>query len=59
VWTGLGDHLDVLGHYDDATPEEKLEQRHHDWLTSGSKFDDAHFDSLMDAIAAGMLKAVR
>ena len=55
AWAGLGDHLDVLGHYQDATPESRTELRHHDWLTSGSRFDDARFDSLMDAIADGML----
>ncbi len=57
VWAGLGDHLDVLGHYHDETPETEVALRHHDWLTSGSAFDDAHFDALMDAIAKGMLEA--
>ena len=57
VWAGFGDHLDVLGHYNDATPEEEAHLRHYDWLTSGSKFDDAAFESLMDAIAHGMLDA--
>jgi len=55
AWAGLGDHLDVLGHYHDETPEVEVERRHHDWLTSGSAFDDAHFEALMDAIASGML----
>ncbi len=57
VWAGLGDHLDVLGHYHDITPESQIELRHHDWLTSGSHFDDASFDALMDAVANGMLKS--
>ena len=57
VWAGLGDHLDVLGHYRDDSPEERLELRHHDWLTSGSRFNDASFDALMDAVANGMLDA--
>ncbi len=57
VWSGLGDHLDVLGHYDDATPETRDELRHRDWLTSGSAFDDAAFEALMDAVARGMLEA--
>jgi triacylglycerol lipase len=57
VWAGLGDHLDVLGHYRDVTPEERIELRHHDWLISGSRFDDASFESLMDAIGTGMLRA--
>ncbi len=55
VWAGLGDHLDVLGHYRDDAPDERVELRHHDWLTSGSRFDDASFEALMDAVAAGMM----
>jgi len=55
VWAGLGDHLDVLGHYHDETPEERLALRHHDWLTSGSHFNDASFATLMDRVANGML----
>jgi pimeloyl-ACP methyl ester carboxylesterase len=58
VWAGYGDHLDVLGHYNDVTPEKEIALRHYDWLTSGSKFDDASFESLMDAVAGGMLKSV-
>lgn len=58
AWAGLGDHLDVLGHFlEDRPREERPELRHHDWLTSGSAFRHAHFEALMDAIAAGMLKA--
>ncbi len=59
VWAGLGDHLDVLGHYRDVTLEERVELRHHDWLTSGSRFDDASFDALMDAVAHGMVESAR
>ncbi|MEO6598750.1 MAG: hypothetical protein ABIQ16_02690 [Polyangiaceae bacterium] len=59
VWAGLGDHLDVLGHYRDDTPEPRPELRHHDWLTSGSQFNDASFESLMDAIATGMMSATQ
>jgi len=58
VWAGLADHLDVLGHYHDETPEKRPELRHNDWLKSGSRFDDAQFESLMDAVASGMLGAV-
>jgi pimeloyl-ACP methyl ester carboxylesterase len=57
VWAGLGDHLDVLGHYRDDRPEKRVSLRHHDWLTSGSSFDSANFNALMDAVAKGMLKA--
>jgi len=59
VWSGFGDHLDVLGHYRAATPERQIELRHHDWLTSGSQFNDASFESLMDAIATGMLNSAQ
>ena len=55
VWTGLGDHLDVLGHYRDDREDEPRETRHHDWLTSGSEFSHAQFAGLMDAVATGML----
>ncbi|CAN5633867.1 hypothetical protein BH09MYX1_BH09MYX1_01860 [soil metagenome] len=57
AWAGLGDHLDVLGHYRDQTPEKDLKLRHHDWLTSGSRFDDASFAAQNDAIFAGMMRA--
>jgi hypothetical protein len=60
VWAGLGDHLDVLGHYRDETrpvPGERDELRHHDWLTSGSHFNDASFAALMDRVAQGMIAA--
>ncbi len=57
VWVGLGDHLDVLGHCRDERDARDVapDERHQDWLTSGSRFDHARFGGLMDAIAAGML----
>jgi hypothetical protein len=55
VWSGLGDHLDVLGHYRDEHDDGPRETRHHDWLTSGSDFSHGQFTALMDAIATGML----
>lgn len=57
IWAGFGDHLDVLGHYRDDSPDLQASARHHDWLTSGSNFDDTHFESLMDAVASSMLYA--
>jgi triacylglycerol lipase len=57
VWSGLADHLDVLGHYRDERADGPVELRHHDWLTSGSSFGSTQFDALMDAVATGMLKA--
>lgn len=55
VWCGLGDHLDVLGHFHDDRHDIERRLRHVDWLTSGSKFSHAQFSSLLDAIASGML----
>ena len=59
VWAGLGDHLDVLGHYRDQRERETVapELRHVDWLTSGSDFGPVELAALMDAIATGMLDA--
>lgn len=51
VWTGRGDHLDVLGHF--AGKERGSE--HRDWLTSGSGFDEERFGVMVDRIAEGML----
>jgi hypothetical protein len=55
VWSGLGDHLDVLGHFHDDRHGIERGLRHVDWLTSGSKFSHAQFGALLDAIATGML----
>jgi triacylglycerol lipase len=57
VWAGLGDHLDVLGHYRDDGAPGAAEATHLDWLTSGSDFGHAQLAALVDAIAAGMLTA--
>ncbi len=51
VWAGLGDHLDVLGHFSGKEPQSE----HKDWLTSGSGFDEARFGTMVDRIADGML----
>lgn len=48
AWAGLGDHLDVVGHFDDRTTLPP----HNDWMSSGSEFNRKRFDSLLDAIAA-------
>jgi len=59
VWAGLGDHLDVLGHFlDDREPGAvPADRRHRDWLTSSSNFGRREFTALLDAIAKGMLEA--
>jgi len=48
VWAGEGDHLDVIGHFDDPPA-------HRDWLHSGSRFDRRRFDEMLDRIVEGML----
>lgn len=71
VWAGHADHLDVLGHFEDARrtrsswsipllgtrPPPSNEPRHVDWLKSGANFDRNRFDKVMDAVAKGMLEA--
>lgn len=53
IWCGDGDHLDVLGHFqDDQEPTQ-----HVDWMTSGAHFTRQRFDSAMDAIAKFQLGA--
>lgn len=56
VWAGHGDHLDVVGHFAGAGADER---GHHDWMTSGARFDRKRFDALVDAVATGMLAADR
>jgi triacylglycerol lipase len=50
AWTGYADHLDVLGHFDAPSTG------HVDWLTSGSGFDKARFEAMLDAVYAGMTR---
>jgi hypothetical protein len=52
AWAGYGDHLDVLGHF-----WGEKRGPHQDWLTSGSGFDEARFESIIDAIASGIFAA--
>ncbi|MFW5740000.1 MAG: esterase/lipase family protein [Myxococcota bacterium] len=54
VWAGLGDHLDVVGHF--RGPKEGRVP-HVDWLTSGSEFDEDRFDVMLDRVVEGMLQA--
>jgi hypothetical protein len=54
AWAGFADHLDVLGHFMDDEGGD-----HIDWMRSGSDFGRARFAQMMDAIAAGMLRAVK
>jgi len=46
-----GDHLDVIGHYDD----ESASPPHHDWLTTGTRFGGADFDALWSAVISYLI----
>lgn len=53
IWSGPGDHLDVLGHFHD----ERKPPEHVDWVTSGAHFDQRLFEQLMDSVATFQLGA--
>jgi len=53
VWAGQGDHLDVVGHFRDAERSDL----HVDWLSSGSGFDAARFQTMLDRVVDGMLQS--
>ncbi len=50
VWIGMGDHLDVVGHFPGPGG-------HNDWLCSSARFDVVRFESMMDRVVDGMLAA--
>lgn len=54
AWVGYADHLDVLGHFGDH-----WDDRHVDWMASGSHFTRARFNAMVSAIARGMLRGAR
>lgn len=58
VWCGRADHLDVVGHFP-GPPPRSGEPEHRDWLRSGSRFDRARFDTMIDRVFAGMLEGER
>lgn len=55
VHAAEADHLDVIGHFDDA----RHQPPHHDWLTSAAGFDRSHFDQLWDDVVEFMVEAAR
>ena len=64
VWAGYADHLDVLGHFAGGASHESVgvegtSQAHVDWLRSGSDFNSWRFESLVKAIAEGLLSSGR
>jgi hypothetical protein len=58
VWCGRADHLDVVGHFP-GPPARPGEPEHRDWLRSGSRFDRARFETMIDRVFAGMLEGER
>lgn len=56
IWAGLGDHLDVVGHFRDRNRTSPV---HVDWLSSGSGFDRDRFQDVIDSMVDGMLQADR
>ncbi len=55
IWMGHADHLDVLGHFYDDTPQSGV-AAHSDWMRSGSRFSRREFETLMNAVVDGMFK---
>jgi hypothetical protein len=50
LWIGMGDHLDMVGHFPGPGG-------HTDWLASGAKFDIHRFELVMDRIVEAMIAA--
>jgi hypothetical protein len=48
-----GDHLDVIGHFNDPTTDPP----HFDWLTTGSGFDRARFEAVWGSVLDFLLAA--
>lgn len=48
------DHLDVIGHFDDA----RRDPPHYDWLTTGTGFDRAQFESVWDRVLDFLLEVI-
>lgn len=47
LYAATGDHLDVIGHFDDPAHQPP----HHDWVATGSGFTRAHFEDLWTSVA--------
>ncbi|HVW30228.1 MAG TPA: hypothetical protein VHC69_32940 [Polyangiaceae bacterium] len=52
VWCGPGDHLDVVGHFED----DRKPPAHVDWLHSGANFRRREFGAMVDAICEFLLR---
>lgn len=51
LWAGMGDHLDVVGHFRSA------DGTHNDWLASGAGFTAARFAEMTNAIVGALIAA--
>ena len=47
-----GDHLDVIGHFNDPATDPP----HYDWLTTGSGFDRKRFEAVWDRVLDFLLQ---
>jgi hypothetical protein len=52
VWCGAGDHLDVVGHFED----DRKPPAHVDWLHSGAHFRRDEFHGMVDALCSFLLR---
>ncbi len=55
LYEARGDHLDVIGHFDDLDHQPP----HTDWLNTGSNFDRVQFEALWTAVATSIASASR
>src|SRR5690606_27443388 len=55
LYEARGDHLDVIGHFDDPAHVPP----HTDWITTGSGFDRAQFEALWTEVARFVTAAAR
>jgi triacylglycerol lipase len=53
IHAARGDHLDVIGHFDDPAHDPP----HFDWLATGTGFDRPAFDALWSAVARWVIGA--
>ncbi|HEX4338434.1 MAG TPA: hypothetical protein VH062_21155 [Polyangiaceae bacterium] len=51
VWCGAGDHLDVVGHFQD----DRKPPAHVDWLKSGANYRRREFHQMVDSLCAYLL----
>ena len=55
LYEAKGDHLDVIGHFDDPSHQPP----HQDWIYTGSGFARSHFEALWNKVAAFVAQSER